>query len=146
MPLNKSFIVNKLNVIKNYLAELGSIFEFSNEEILKDGLKLHTTERLFQLIVDAVIDVNHHFIRELKLKIEEDLQSTFSSLVEGKILSQDLADRMSPSVGQRNLIVHGYEKLDKNLFMRNLRNGYNDFYTYIEFINNFLDKSEDLKD
>lgn len=146
MPLNKIFIVNKLNIIKNYLAELGNVFEFSNEEILKDGLKLHTAERLFQLIVDAVIDVNHHFIRELKLKIEEDLQSTFSSLVEGKILPQDLSDRMSPSVGQRNLIVHGYEKLDKNLFMKNLRNGYNDFYAYIEFINRYLDKSEDLKD
>lgn len=115
MPLNKSFIVNKLNVIKNYLAELASVFESSNEEILKDGLKLHTTERLFQLIVDAVIDVNHHFIRGLKLKIEEDLESTFSSLVEGKILPQDLADRMSPSVGQRNIIVHGYEKFKKRI-------------------------------
>lgn len=146
MPLSKTFVLNKLNVLKNYLAELENLLNFSDEEILKDSLKLHTAERLFQLAVDDILDINYHFIRELKLKIEDDLQSTFYALSNIKIFLEEFAKKIAPSVGQRNIIVHGYEKLDKDLFMKNLRNGFNDFHEYKKYIKEYLDKSEDLKD
>lgn len=96
--------------------------------------------------MDAILDVNYHFIRELKLKIEEDLQSTFYALSDIKVFSEEFTKRIAPSVGQRNIIVHGYEKLDKNLFMKNLRNGFDDFNEYKKHIKDYLDKSSDLED
>lgn len=146
MPLSKTFVFNKLNVLKNYLAEIEDLLDSSNEEILKDSLKLHTAERLFQLVVDVILDVNYHFIRELKLKIEEDLQSTFYALSNVEIFSHEFTKKIAPAIGQRNIIVHGYEKLDKDLFMKNLRSGYNDFHEYMKYIKEYLDKNENLKD
>ncbi|MEK7785031.1 MAG: DUF86 domain-containing protein [Chloroflexota bacterium] len=144
MTVSKLFIVQKLNSISGYLAELEELLKFSDEEIKNNSGKMHIAERLFQLIVDASIDINNHFIRELKLKIEEDLQSTFYALSNVKIFSEEFTKKIAPSVGQRNIIVHGYEKLDKNLFMKNLRNGYDNFREYMKYIKEYLDKSEEL--
>lgn len=146
MSVSKLFITQKLNSISGYLSELEELLKFSDEEIKNDLGKMHIAERLFQLIADTAIDINNHFIRQLKLKIEEDLQSTFYALSNIKIFSEEFTKKIAPAVGQRNIIVHGYEKLDKNLFMKNLRNGYNDFHEYMKYIKDYLDKSEDLKD
>lgn len=146
MPVSKLFVTQKLNSMFGYLSELEELLKFSNEEIKNDLGKMHIAERLFQLIVDASIDINNHFIRELKLKIEEDLQGTFYGLSNGKIFSEEFTKKIAPSVGQRNIIVHGYEKLDKDLFMKNLRNGFNDFHEYMKYIKEYIDKSENLKD
>lgn len=144
MTLSKSFVAQKFNSMSGYLEELHDFLKFSDEEIKNDSGRMHIAERLFQLIVDGIIDVNKHFIRELKLKIEDDLQSTFYGLSGADIFPEEFARKIAPSVGQRNIIVHGYDKLDKDLFMRNLRSGYNDFHEYMKYIKKYLDKSEEL--
>ena len=76
MTFKKTFVLQKIEEIVKNLDETKEIFKFSDKEILKDSLKYHTAERLFQLIVDLMLDVNHHFIKELNLEISEDLQGT----------------------------------------------------------------------
>lgn len=47
MPVNKLFVVQKLNSIFGYLAELEELLKFFNEEIKNDSGKMHIAERLF---------------------------------------------------------------------------------------------------
>ena len=138
MTFKEKFVINKLNTIKNYLIELEDLLKFTDKEILSDLLKLHTAERLLQLIVDTIIDINQHFIRELNLQIGDDFQSTFYALKDNKILSENFANKIAPAVGLRNMIVHRYEKLDKALFIALLRKNYADFKLYLKYINDYL--------
>ena len=77
MTFEKAFVFQKLEGISNYLAEIRDLLKFSDKQILNDYLKLRSLERLLQLVVDEMIDINQHFIGELNLKISEDLQGTF---------------------------------------------------------------------
>ncbi len=61
--LDKNLITKKLNLIQGYISELEPIVELDENAILDDKLKCHTAERLFQLLVDTMIDINTHIIR-----------------------------------------------------------------------------------
>ena len=140
MTFEKSFVLQKINEISEYLPEIKNLLVFSNEEILKDSYKVHTAERLLQLAVDAMIDINQHFIKELDLKISEDLQGTFYVLGENGVLPKEFSNKIAPVVGIRNRIVHRYEELDKELFIRTFRKDFSDFEEYLKLINQYLEK------
>jgi len=142
MTFEQAFIYKKIEDIERYLKEVKDLFKFSDKNILSDFIKSHAQERLFQLIVDAIIDINQHIIKELELTKEpEDPQSAFYTLGENKILPEKFAFKIAPIVAVRNRIVHGYESLDKNLFAKNLRENYPDFGKYIKFITEYLNKT-----
>ena len=138
MVFEKAFVYQKLEEISGYLEELKDLLKFSDKKIIADSGKLRIAERLLQLIVDIMIDINQHFIRELKLKISEDFQGTFYILGNNNILPRDFAQKIAPVVGLRNRIVHRYDTVDKPLFIKTLRKNYSDFETYIRLINKYL--------
>lgn len=138
MVFQKMFVMQKIDEILKNLDEARDLFKFSDDEILKDSLKYHTTERLLQLIVDLVLDVNYHFIKELNFEISDDLQSTFYTLGEGGVLPKDFSKQIAPVVGLRNRIVHRYESLDKDLFIKSFRKNYSDFEMYLKYVSEYV--------
>ena len=142
MTFEKAFVLQKLEGISNYLAEIKDLLKFSDKEILDDYLKLRSLERLLQLVVDEMIDINQHFIRELNLKISEDFQGTFYILGENNILPKEFAEKLAPVVGLRNRIVHRYEELNKELFVKTFKKNLPDFEEYLKLINKYLERKE----
>lgn len=135
------FVYQKLQAMREHIMELNNLLkEVSDKEFFADSGKLHIAERLVQLIVDGMIDINQHFIRELKLKISDDLQGTFMIMGENNILPGEFAEKIAPVVGVRNILVHQYEKLDKKMFLRNLRKHFSDFKKYQQYIGSYLKK------
>lgn len=140
MVFRKAFVLEKIEEILAILDEATELFKFSDEEILKDLLKYHTAERLLQLIVDLMLDINYHFIRELNLKTGEDFQGTFYILGENGVLPGKFAQKIAPVVGLRNRIVHRYETIDRKLFIKSFRMNLGDFKKYIKLIGIYLEK------
>ena len=140
MTFEKAFVLKKIEEIVGYLNETEDLLKFSDKEILSDSGKTHIAERLLQLIVDEMIDINQHFIKELNLKVSEDFQGTFYILGENKILPIDFAQKIAPVVGLRNRVVHRYETLDIRLFISIFRKNLDDFKIYIKIINDYLKK------
>jgi len=140
MTFQQSFILEKLNAIFQYAEEINHLFRFSVKELLNDSEKMHTAERLCQLIVDTMIDINQHFIKELNLKISDDLQGTFYVLGENNVLPKDFAKKIAPVVGIRNRLVHKYEELSPKIFIESLYKDRSDFELYAKHINEYLTK------
>ena len=136
--LNKDLVKTKIRSIQEYLSEVEPILSLPKEEIISNIEKLRTLERNFQLIVDAMLDVNIHFIRELELGSPDALKSTFLILAEGKVLPSDFAEKISPVVGLRNILVHGYEKVDRNLFVDSFQKNKQDFDKYMLFVDSYM--------
>lgn len=138
--IDREFIEKKIDRIETYSQEIKDIFEFSLEEIREDFLKYRATERVLQLIVDEMIDINNHLIRRLNLKIPDDFQGTFLVLAENKIFPEEFAKRLAPIVGLRNRLVHRYEEVDLNLFLKTVQKERGDFEQYIKLIQRYLEK------
>ena len=96
--IDKDFVKSKIFLIKSYYEELEYILSFSDTEIKKDFVKLRAIERIIQLIVDEVIDINNHFIRYGSFKIPESFQSSFLVLAENNILPESFAKKIAPQV------------------------------------------------
>lgn len=138
--IDKNFLRQKLAYVESYYMELKKVLDFSDREIKEDFIKLRAIERILQLIVDEIIDINNHIIRYKPLKLPSDFQSTFIILAENKILPQDFAKKIAPVVGLRNRLVHRYEKIDSDLMLQSIRKNKGDFKEYIKYIFHFLEK------
>jgi len=139
MVFSEAVISEKVNRVDGYLDEAKPLLKFSVQEILSDITKLRTLERNFQLIVDEMIDINQHFIKELNFDLSNDLEGTFHILGESNILPRDFVLKISPVVGLRNRLVHRYEELDPKIFIETFQKEYSDFEKYIKFISDYLE-------
>jgi uncharacterized protein YutE (UPF0331/DUF86 family) len=141
MTVSNQFIFEKITLGKQYLSEAMKIFDScGDKEILESNLHLHTIERYLQLIVDAILDINNHIIKELELESAKDLKSTFSILADNNILDKDFAGQIGKVVGLRNIVVHQYEKVDNKKFLSDFRKHNNDFDEYFKQILSYIDK------
>lgn len=138
--IDKAFLEAKLSYIQTYYQELDNVLLYSDEEIKQDFLKLRATERILQLIVDEIIDINNHIIRYSNLSVPDDFQGSFMILSDNKILPEDFAGRIAPVVGVRNRLVHRYEKIDLNILLDAVRKNKEDFKEYVKYIFAFLTK------
>ncbi|MDP2630705.1 MAG: DUF86 domain-containing protein [Candidatus Uhrbacteria bacterium] len=138
--INKNIIEGKLTDIQRYFGELEPVLKFSCTEILDDPLKIHTVERLFQLIVDTAVDINTHIIVESAFGVPDDYQNTFVVLGEQKILPMSFVNRIAPSVGLRNMIIHRYGHVDLKRMVDDIASEIGDYREYVKYILDFLKK------
>ena len=107
------------DVVKSKLAAMGKYLErllpylerYKKGEIGLDNPDVFVVERLFQLTVDAAIDINTHIITRGNLEPADDYEGTFRILGKSGIIPFELGDKISGSVGLRNRMVHRYEKV-----------------------------------
>src|ERR1035437_3690749 len=96
MTIEKQFVADKITIAKEYLTETRAMFDsMTDEQILRSKLHIHTLERYLQLIVDAVLDINNHIIKEFNFESAKDLKSTFTILADNKILQEEFAQKIS---------------------------------------------------
>lgn len=138
--LDKQLVKIKMEDIQGYLKELEPLLKEEAREIIDNNLKLHTVERLFQLIVDATVSINTHIISESSFQVPDDYQSTFTTLGEQKILPMSFALKIGPSIGLRNLIIHKYGKVDLKKMVDDIKNEIGDFVEYLKYIDDYLKK------
>lgn len=138
--VDEILIKSKMSDIQGYLKELEPLLQEESRTILGNNLKLHTVERLFQLIVDSVVDINTHIIVESSFHIPDDYQSTFITLGENKLLDMEFALQIAPSVGLRNLVVHKYGRVDLKRMIDDIKSGIGDFTEYLKQINRYLER------
>lgn len=139
-PLDREFIRQKISRAEDYLNEVEEFLKENNEVIGSDIKSRYSLERVFLLLVEELIDINNHFIRMLDAKPIDDLKSSFTALGDMGVLPADFAKKIDPLAGVRNILVHQYEKLDLQLFLKNLRKNIGDFQAYFRHILAFLEK------
>ncbi|MBI4173146.1 MAG: DUF86 domain-containing protein [Candidatus Aenigmarchaeota archaeon] len=132
--IDRQLVIKKLADISAFADELERILGFSDQEIGADFLKQRAAERLLQLIVDSMVDINLHLIRAEKLAIPDDFQSSFQLLAKQGAFPAGFAKKVAPVVGLRNRIVHRYASVDMGQFLRELRKDRSDFWEYLRLV------------
>lgn len=125
--------------MKGYLAELRPLLARVPKTGLSDTVDQHAIERLFQLVVDAALDVNTHIIIQKTFESADDYQSTFAILARHGVIPSNLANLIAPSVGLRNRLVHDYDKIDVRLMLTHVNKGVDQYDEYIATIIAYLD-------
>jgi uncharacterized protein YutE (UPF0331/DUF86 family) len=87
-----------------------------------------------QRAVQAVIDIGAHIVASEGLGLSDMIKGNFKFLQYADIISKELARKMESMVGFRNIAMHDYQAIDKNILKSILVNNLKDledFYTTV---------------
>lgn len=133
-------VARKLAHLSPYLEELKPYRAVSLEEYVAEGGPRRTIERLLQLLVEVAADINVHIVTEIEGTPPTDYRSSFSAMVRCGVLSHDLAERLAPSAGLRNILVHAYDEIDDEEVHGSIAPALEDFEAYRDAVRGWLDE------
>ncbi len=140
-PLEKEIVRRKLAVIAENLSALKTIENMSPEEYVKGVLKRKATERLLQELIEAAVDINTHIIVQTGNTVPDGYFESFIMAGEKGIISADLAEKLAPSAGLRNRLVHEYDLLDHSLVLEAVKMAEKLYPKYVKEIETFISGS-----
>jgi len=96
-------------------------------------------ERNLQVAIEACLDIGKIIISAKKLNEPKDNKGIFVVLAEGGIISHKSLDFLLPMAGARNILVHGYDKVDDGLIYGVIKSHLDDFAKFLrEIKENYL--------
>ena len=136
-------ILEKLENFQEYMRYLRQLQEEAKSEkmFLADFHLFGNTERYLQLSIQAIIDISHLVIIDLGLRRPQDNYEAISILFEKKIISEKLTQKLTKMVGLRNILVHEYGKIDRELIYKILQERLGELEDFKKQIINFVKKS-----
>ena len=124
----------KLKLAVSALDSLARVFPGDYEKFTEESLVVPSVERYFQLLVDAVVDCNQVILEMRKKEPEETYFGTFTALADEGVVTEELAQKIAPSVGLRNALVHRYENIERRRVYESIKVFIPLYRDYIEAI------------
>ncbi len=124
----------KISVVQERVRRLNSFSDISFETYLKDYTLKDAVERNIEVAIQACIDIARIIIKREGLREPEDNKGVFIVLAENGIISEESLRFLIPMAGTRNILVHGYDKVDDAIIFGVLKNHLNDFYIFLKEI------------
>jgi uncharacterized protein YutE (UPF0331/DUF86 family) len=114
-PLDRDQVGSRLRMMREALDQLATLRGATAAELDEDPIKRAAAERLIQVLVDLAIDVNGHVAVARLGKAPDTGRASFAAAAEAGIVSAELAERLAPSAGLRNVLVHRYTDIRTDL-------------------------------
>ena len=140
-PVEEEIIRRKLATIVENLKALEPIGKMTLKEYVQELYKRKATERLLQELIEAAIDINTYIIVQTGNRVPDDFYESFIKLGELNIISSDLSEKLAPSAGLRNRLVHEYDALEHSMVLDAVRRTEELYPAYIKQIEDYLSGS-----
>jgi uncharacterized protein YutE (UPF0331/DUF86 family) len=139
-------VIERLEALKAYLAELDHYAQYSFDELTSDFVKYRAVERTLQLAAQAVVDVAVHIIAADYNSRIQDYRQGIESLGKEGVLPVAFAQRLAPIAGFRNILVHEYLAVDPTKLYDILMNSRADLWEFGQGIIGYLQRTGALSD
>lgn len=133
-------IIAKLQKMDEYLGYLEEIQKTNKDNFIKDYHFYGLAERYFQLSIEILLDIGKLMITGKSLRRPEDNQDIFIVLCDSKIISEKLTEKLVGIANFRNILVHDYEKIDREIIYQKLQKNLDDFKDFKKEILIYLEK------
>ena len=141
-PFDIDIIRAKIAIILDNLKALEPIKEMNRDEYLRDLYKRKATERLLQELIEAAIDINTQMVVDSGHAPPEDYYQSFIRAGELGMLSPGLAEKLAPSAGLRNRLVHEYDRIDHSIILKAVTMVVEYYPRYVEEISAALSRKD----
>jgi uncharacterized protein YutE (UPF0331/DUF86 family) len=108
-------IRKRLNKLDEYLSILHGLQKYGSDEFIRDPEHYGSAERFLQLAIEVVLDMGNHIIADLALGTVNWYSDIPVILAEKGYLSDDLQETWIRMIGFRNVLVHEYIDLDRQI-------------------------------
>ena len=140
MVVDREGIEARLRRLEDCVSELRRIRPATLEAYAHDRGLRDRCERNLQVAIQCALDAGNHIIAEEILTSPEDQADILRILASEGILPQELAERILPMAGFRNILVHEYLRLDHIKVFETLTRGLDDLEEFARHIQSWLDR------
>ncbi len=140
-PVEAGIIRRKLAAIVGNLKALQPIALMTQAEYLEDLYKRKATERLLQELIKAAIDINTSIIVQTGHAAPDDYYESFIKAGALRIISSGLAEKLAPSAGLRNRLVHEYNMLEHSVVLDAVRKAEGLYTEYVRQLEDYVEKT-----
>ena len=137
--LDAGLVRRKLALIARNLGDLSPLQGITLAEYTGDRFRVKGVERLLQETVGAAVDVNLHVLRAESAPTPPDYFESFMQLGRQGVVPEDLAQRLAPSAGLRNRLVHEYDEIDHSIVLASIGMAVREFGEYVAALEGYLE-------
>jgi uncharacterized protein YutE (UPF0331/DUF86 family) len=129
----------KLAFIETCVQELRSL---SNPDLIAGDLREERfAAHTLQIAIQAVLDVASHIVSDERLGEPETNRQLFDLMQRAGWLPRDLSDALHRMAGFRNIVVHGYQTVDKAVLADIVRHRLGDLLDFVAEVRHRLQQA-----
>ncbi|MDK2465080.1 MAG: DUF86 domain-containing protein [Candidatus Korarchaeota archaeon] len=125
MEVDREAVESRLSLFRGYVEELESL-RARRDEFQRSLLLRMAVERLLQLAIECLLDVAQHVAAAKGRRPPESYADSITVLEESGLIDERRADLYRSIARFRNVLVHGYVRLDPSEVYRVWVEGLND--------------------
>lgn len=110
--LEPEVLTARLRLISDIVRDLSDLGAVSADDMRADRYKRYAIERMLTAIVDLATAINNHVAVVQLGRAARDYRESFLLAAQANVITEDLASRLTPSVGLRNVVTHAYLDID----------------------------------
>lgn len=111
-PLDADLVLVKLRHMRALLDDLDGVPAVSATDLQRDRMLRHALERILTSLVELAAGINAHLAAATLGSGAATYRESFQLAVRVGALPVELAERLAPSAGLRNVLVHEYVAVD----------------------------------
>ncbi len=132
MQIDKNLIQGKIDIIEKDLNFLGEYRDISNENFLNSYKDIQAVKYSLFETIEACIDIASHIIAIKGLERAETYSEMFQILEKNDFLDSNLSKKLSNMAKFRNILVHGYAKIDNSRVLEFVKNELVDIKNFVK--------------
>ncbi|MCF2138066.1 MAG: type VII toxin-antitoxin system HepT family RNase toxin [Candidatus Thorarchaeota archaeon] len=135
--MQDEIIQSKIDIIERDLKFLSEYKHINPEDFVSKFKDTQAVKYTLLEIMEACIDIASHIISSQGLERGDSYADMFQIIARANIIDGGLADRLSAMARFRNLIVHGYSKIDNVRLLKLVQERLGDILEFVEQILSF---------
>ena len=131
-----NLIERKIGIVQERVGKLEelSVSVRSFDQYRSSANAKDIVERNLQVALEACLDIAKIVISQKGLSEPKDNQGLFVVLAEANVISEKSLKFLVPMAGTRNILVHGYDKVDDSVIYGVIEKHLGDFHAYLKEI------------
>ena len=127
-------IKQKLVFMQNNIAKLDDLRNQSKEEFLSDFRNVDSAKYLFQVTIEAMLDISNHIIARNQWGVPSTNKDIFQILSNKRIIEEKYINTYFAMAEFRNRIVHMYMQIDDEVIYTIVQENLKDLKNFIQMI------------
>ena len=136
--VDKEVVLNRIKHLEDNINYLEKINDFDQKTFSSNQDIYYRFERVLHLAVEAVLDLGNHLIADQNLETPDSNRHIFRILFENEIITNELKESLVKMAGFRNILVHDYLDLDRELEYEIIKNNIDDIKEFMRVVLDFL--------
>jgi uncharacterized protein YutE (UPF0331/DUF86 family) len=126
--------------MRTLLDDLDAVGDVSVARLTDDRMLRYAVERVLTQLVDLAVGINGHLAAARLGTAPATYRESFVDAARAGALPADLAERLAPAVGLRNVLTHEYVAVDLRLVVRGVELARVDVRDYVRQVASSLEQ------